>query len=114
MGKRAELRREKHKKETTYTLTASQIQAIKDEATAKAVRTAFILMLGLPTMVIHDYFGKLMRKEKREETFVDLILDQYDGFERGYFTLEDVQTVLYEEANVKDIKDTYKKRVRHG
>ena len=110
MGVRAEMRRQKHKKETTYTLTASQIQAIKDEATKKAVSEAFILMLGLPTMVIHDYFGKLMKKDGREETFVDLVLDQYDSFEKGYFDLDDVKEVLRDEANVKDIKDTYKKR----
>ena len=110
MGQRAEMRREKHKKDPVYVLSASQIQQIKDESADQAMQTAFFLMLGLPTMVIHDKFGLLMKREKREETFTDLVLDQYDSFRRGYFNLDDVKKVLKEEAGIEDVREKYNRR----
>ena len=98
MSRRAELRREQKKKDPTYTLTASQIQQMKAEIRTEAIDVAFILMLGLPTMILHDHFGKLMKKEGRENTFVDLVLDLYDGFNKGYITLEDNIEALRKEA----------------
>lgn len=100
MSRRAELRRDQKKKDPTYTLTASQIQKIKDDVRKEAIDVAFILMLGLPTIILHDHYGKLMKKEGRENTFVDLVLDLYDGFNKGYITLEDNIEALREEANV--------------
>lgn len=110
MGKRAEMRREKHRNNATYTLTADQIQRIKDEAIQEATNTAFKLMLGIPTIVIHDKFGKLMRKERREETFVDLILDVFDSYSRGYLTLDDIDKVLRDEGGIVDMKEVRKTR----
>lgn len=110
MGKRAEMRREKHKKDTTYTLTVSQIQQLRDDALEEATNKAFKLMLGIPVMVIHDKFGKLMKKEKREETFVDLMLDVFDSYCRGYITLEDIDKVLKDEGGIADIKEIRYKR----
>jgi hypothetical protein len=110
MGKRAEMRREKHKKETTYSLTASQIQQIREEAIQESMTTAFKLMLGLPTMVIHDKFGYLMKKEKREETFLNWLLNYYDGYCRGFFTLEDIDKILKDEGGIAEIKEKRKMR----
>lgn len=61
-------------KSPTFNLTAEAIQAIKEEEQKKSVDMAFILLLTIPTMVIRDKFGELMRKEAREEKFVNLVL----------------------------------------
>lgn len=87
-------------KELTYTLTRSQIQEIKQQCTNEAVDTAFKLMLCIPTMVIHDYFSKIMKKEGRLETFVDLVLDLYDSYNRGFIKLEELEDCLKEEAGI--------------
>ena len=46
----------------TYTLNDLQIKQIKDDAVKEAIDTAFILMLGLPVMIIHDKYPQLMKK----------------------------------------------------
>lgn len=61
-------------KSPTFNLTAEAIQAIKEEEQKKSVDMAFILLLTIPTMVIRDKFGELMRKEAREEKFVKKLL----------------------------------------
>lgn len=101
---RAERRRQEKvaaKKPATYTLTSEQIEAIKQDAVERATDTAFILMLGLPVMVLHDKFDKIWKRENRLEHFTDELLDLYDGFNRGYFTLDDVLKTLEEETGVK-------------
>lgn len=106
MGRADRRRQEKeaNKKPKMYHLTDVQIKAIKDKAVSEAIDTAFILMLGLPTMVIHDKFTKIWRKEGREETFVDEILELYDTFNKGYLTLDDVITTLKEETGIDILK----------
>lgn len=82
----------------------TQINQMKKDATDKAVDTAFILMLGIPTLVIHDKYPSLMRKEVdgkgREERFVDMCLDLYDSFNRGDVSLDDIAMVLKDECNL--------------
>lgn len=98
---RAERRRaEKAEKKAAKTLNMniSQIIDVKKKATEEALDLAFVLMLALPGMVIHDSFGKLMKKETRMETFVDLVLEQYECFRDGHIALEDLQTLLSVEA----------------
>ena len=61
---RAERRKSGIKKSVkTYTLNDSQIKQIKDDAVKEAIDTAFIYMLGLPVMIIHDKYPQLMKKE---------------------------------------------------
>ena len=88
-------------KQKTYTLTQAQIDNIKKEAIDVAVDRAFILMLGIPVMVVHDKFGRLMKKEGREERFSDYILDLYDSYEKGFVTLEDLTKVLKDECGLE-------------
>lgn len=100
---RAELRRQardKVNKQKTYTLTVEQIEDIKKSATNEALDTAFILMLGLPVMVVHDKFGKLMKKENRLKNLADEILELYDTFKEGRITLDDVIQTIKEETGV--------------
>lgn len=77
------------------------VQAMKKQATKDAVNRAFFLMLAIPTMIIHDKFGKLMKRENREATFVDLCVDLYDSFDKGYVTLDELAQVLKDEAGVE-------------
>lgn len=87
-------------KEPTYTLTRSQIEQIKKECTDRAADTAFKLMLCIPTMVIHDHYSKIVKKEGRLETFVDLVLDMYDSYNRDSITLEELEERLKAEAGI--------------
>ena len=77
------------------------VQTMKKQATKDAVNRAFFLMLAIPTMIIHDKFGKLMKRENREATFVDLCVDLYDSFDKGYVTLDELAQVLKDEAGVE-------------
>lgn len=96
MGKK----HEKKKKVATYNLNLDQINTIKEQAKNEALNEAFVLMLGLPTMVVHDNYGKLNRKQGREERFVDMVLDLFESFKEGYFTIEDVIQTLNEECGI--------------
>ncbi len=91
----------KKNKNPTYNLSLKQIEGIEKKATDEAVDKAFILMLGLPIMAIHDYYPKIMKKQGREETFMNLVIDQYNAFREGYITLEDVANCLKEECGLK-------------
>lgn len=88
-------------KAPTYNLSADSLKALKEEYRRENFEDAFICMLALPTIVIRDKFGELMRKEAREEKFVNLVLKQFELFQQGYFTLEDLKQCLYEETGIK-------------
>lgn len=88
------------RKEPIINLRKEDIQNMKEEAVGKGVRMAFTLMLALPTMVIHDHFGELMRKDGREKRFVALCMEQYKCYEEGYVGLEELHKLLKEEADV--------------
>ena len=98
---RAELRRqarESKKSKAVYNLTEAQIKEIKHKATEEAIDTAFILMLGLPCMVLHDKFSMIMRREKRLENFTEAVLELYEAYNEDYISLEDIKQVLKDEA----------------
>ena len=102
---RAERRREGVKNtEKIYTLNESQIKRLKDDAAKEAIDTAFILMLGLPVMILHDKYSLLMKREVdgkcREERFTDLLLDLYDSFDKGYLKLDDILKCIKEECGI--------------
>lgn len=88
-------------KEPVINMKRSDIKKMKDDITSKAIDAAFLLMLAIPVMVIHYKYGQLMRKDGREERFTDLCLEMYDGFDKGYFTLEEAAQCLYEETGVR-------------
>ena len=95
---RAERRRIKVKRKTpVYTLTSDQIEQIKVKATNDAV----VYLLAVPVMVIHDHFGKLMKKEGREERFANMILETLDCVLKDFVTIEDLKKLLYEETGMK-------------
>lgn len=105
---RAEMRRQQReavKAGKTYNFNNSQIQALKQDATEKAIHTAFTLMLAIPVMVMHDKYGQLMKKEvdgkSREERFAEMCLDLYDSYEQGYVTIDDLRQCLEDETGIK-------------
>lgn len=89
------------KKDPMVSIKQSDIDAMKQEATKKGCELAFNLMLAIPTMVIHDKFGSLMKKDGRVEKFVDLCMEQYKCYEEGYVGLEELDKLLKDEAGVK-------------
>lgn len=81
---RAERRRAKKtgipiKKEPVVNIKAADVQKIKQDASKEAADKAFLLMLGLPVMVLHDKFGF---GPVRCERFTDAVLELYDSFEK--------------------------------
>ena len=112
---RAERRRagKQVKKEPTYNLTQSQIEEMKRSVTLEAESNAFVLMLGIPVMVLRDHFGRLIRKNWRGATrlqrFVDYCLEYYERFDAGELTLDGIQTELETKSGVQIIKKEEKR-----
>lgn len=101
---RAERRRqerEKAKADKTFTMKQSEI----DQLYADATDTALALLLCLPIFVLKDNFGKLMKREGRYELFANLLIDYYDMYINGEFTLEQMQKFLLEETGIEFQKE---------
>lgn len=101
MNRQERRRRGILRKDPVLNLRREDITRMKNDATEKAAKRAFDLMLAIPSMVIHDHFGELMRKEGRVERFVDFCTEQYRCFEEGYVTIEDLGKILKDEAGVE-------------
>lgn len=82
----------------TYNMNTQQIRTLKEDVAQEATERAFILMLGIPVMVLRDQFGF---GRKRLEKFTDAIFELYDSYEKDYITLEDLIRTIYEETGVK-------------
>lgn len=94
------------RKDPMVSIKQSDIDRMKEEATEKGCKMAFNLMLAVPTMVIHDKFGSLMKKKGRVEKFVDLCMEEYKCYEEGYVRLDELAKILKDEAGV-EIKGWY-------
>ena len=81
---------------------AKYMMSMKDEPHLRAADKAFLLMLGLPVMVLHDKFGF---GPVRCERFTDAVLELYDSFEKGYVSLEDIHLTLKEETGITIVSD---------
>lgn len=89
------------KKDPMISIKKSDIDAMREEATAKGCKFAFGLMLAVPAMVINDHYGELMKKDGRVSRFVDLCMEQYKCYEEGYITLEELAKCLKDESGVE-------------
>lgn len=104
---RAERRRQErqNRKQPTYNLSKDQLLGIQQGATRNAAETAFLLMLGIPVLMLRDHFGHLMRREvdgkSREQRFVDYCIEFYRQFDRGLYTLDDIREVLKDECDIE-------------
>ena len=88
-------------KDPVINIKQSDIDRIKYESANEAAEMAFFMMLAIPTMVIHDHFGDLMRREGREQNFIKWCLNTYECFGQGLVSLEDLEQCLYEEAGLR-------------
>lgn len=89
------------KKDPMVSIKQTDIDRMKEEATEIGCKMAFSLMLAVPSMVIHDKFGSLMKKDGRLERFIDMCMEEYKCYEEGYVTLEDMAKILEDEAGIK-------------
>lgn len=106
---RAERRRLKRNQEScnaTYTLRNEDVTRIKQDAAQEAIDKAFVLMLCLPMIVLHDKYGW---DKKRLSDFMDYALELYDSFEKDYVTLDDLWDTIEKETGVKLIEKVRKK-----
>jgi len=97
---RPEIRRQKRlqqAKQKTYTLTQSQIDTIKAEATQAATKRAFAIMLAMPMMVLRDQWGF---GKKRLSLFTDRVFDIYEAYDDDRLTLLDMHKTIEKETGV--------------
>lgn len=94
--------RRKQQKKPSKQMTVSEL---KNQITNGVLDLAFVLMLAIPTMVIHDKYPKIVKLsvngKSREERFADLCLETYEAFLRGYISLEDLIETLKEETGME-------------
>lgn len=98
---RAEIRRqnrENEKKTAVYTLTAGQIEEIKRDCTSKGIEAAFMLMLSLPLLVLHDKFGF---GNKRLTQFITELDRLRDCTNEDRLTLKDIVDEVYRSTGIK-------------
>jgi hypothetical protein len=100
-SERRRQQKEQSKDQVRYNLSKADIKKIKDEAMTEAIDKAFILMLGLPVMVLHDKFGF---GAKRLERLTDEVLELYDSYNKGFLTLDDIMNTLKEETGLELIQ----------
>ena len=105
---RAERRREQRnqgKKEVTRTMTLGQIRQMKQEMTELVADELLMKVFGIATLVKKEVDGK-----SREERFVDECERQYELFEKGRLTLEDIKETLKEECGITMERKNKRKR----
>ena len=84
--------------EATFTLTRAQIDKIKDDATQRALRQAFRMMIAFPVMAVRNQYGFQSKAIKR---MVDDIFKFYHDYENGFITLEDIDDIIKHETGYK-------------
>jgi hypothetical protein len=97
-AERRRLQKEAEKSKALITLTQGQIDIIKQEAYDNAIHDVMHIALGVSAFVLHDKFGQLMKKQDRENRFMNLCLDAWSAIESGHLTLNDTVKALKEEA----------------
>ena len=95
-------------KKRVYTLTEDDIERIKQDATNEAMNKAYVLMLGIPSMVLRDKFGY---GSVRLERFTDGAFDYYDSFQKGDITLQDCLNCLKEECGISIVEKAKQRRL---
>lgn len=110
MGRAERRRQEKEqaRRPVTYHLTDRQIAEMKQAATQEASEQAFLMMIGIPILVMKDHFGQLIRKEyagkTREQRFYEYCEEMYKSFQEGYFGVEDIIVTLKEECGIQAVE----------
>ena len=100
-AERRRLKRNQESRNATYTLRNEDVTRIKQDAAQEAIDKAFVLMLGLPMIVLHDKYGW---GNKRLSDFIDHVLEQYDSFNKNFIALDDLWNTIEKETGVKLIE----------
>jgi hypothetical protein len=99
---RAEMRRAKRELERKYILTGAQLQERDAKIVDHCTSEAFILILGLATLLIRDDFGKLIKKEGRESRFIDMMIKIYESND---LSTEELRDVIRKYSDIEDIRE---------
>lgn len=98
---RAERRKNKQmsaERPKTYVLTQDQIDKMKQDAVNEATRKAFLMLLSIPVMVLHDKFGF---GKQRLTKFMDYVLLWYASIQQGETPLRELLTVAERECGIR-------------
>lgn len=87
-------------KEKTYVLTQTQIDEMKREATNEATRKAFLMLMSIPVMVLHDKFGFGIRRLGK---LMDYVLIWYEAVQNNEVKLMELVKVAENECGIKVI-----------
>ncbi len=85
-------------KSPTYNLSWDNMVRLKNEAYDEAVGTAMTLLLSIPVKVVVERYNW---EQEDVERFCEDILDEYEKFDAGDMTLEDLQHYVFEHCGVK-------------
>lgn len=103
------------KTEKFYTVSDKKIAEIKENAKKEGICEAFVLMLGLSVMTIHDHIHDLYKVKDedkcREERFTDYVLNLWESHLQGYITLQDCLDTLEDECGLRILMDKKSNRV---
>lgn len=100
-AERRRLKRSQESRNATYTLRNEDVTRIKQDAAQEAIDKAFVLMLSLPMIVLHDKYGW---GKKRLSDFMNHVLEQYDSFNKNFITLDDLWNTIEKDTGVKLIE----------
>ena len=94
--------RQSVKPDKVYNIKTGDVQKMKDDATREASEQAFVLMFGLPVMVLRDKWGfgktRLLR-------FIEQVMELENDVLDGRLTIEDVHRALETEIGVTIYKE---------
>ena len=102
-------RTQKKDRTPTYNMSFQQIQDIKAQAVREATGAAWVLMLGLPVMVLGDKHGFTT---EAIDAFIDGVRDLYDSYDKGYLTLSDIRQTLKDEYGLSISEERKRRRRR--
>jgi hypothetical protein len=97
---RAERRRsaKQQPRPKTYVLTEDQINQIKKDAVNEAIRKAFLMLMSIPVMVLHDKFGF---GKQRLERFMDYVLIWYESVQDNETQMQELVNVAEKECGIQ-------------
>lgn len=99
-AERRRIEKQQQAKPKTYTITDTELTAMKKHITDEAVRTATLLMLALPMEVLcEDYWPKTYQKKLPE--FSDKVLSLYKKWMDGELDMEKLKEDLWEKAGIR-------------
>lgn len=106
---RAERRRQQKSEENDPVLSIkrSEINKIIQESYKKGqndyknegIRTVFIMLLGLPCMVLHEKYG--FGNRKRLPEFADAVLTKYEELDKQTNSIREIQDLIYQQTGVR-------------